>query len=515
MALRVALVFGLLAAASARAERPSVVILLADDLGWRDLSATGSTFYQTPHIDRVFSEGARFENGYASCQVCSPTRASLMTGKTPARHGITNWIGAPAGDSHRRNTVCISADYRRELPAADVTLAEALRDAGYRTFFAGKWHLGGEGSLPTDHGFQINKGGHHKGSPPGGYFAPYKNPKLADGPAGEHLPARLAEETAGFIRDAAGGPFLAVLSFYSVHGPLQTTRARWDANRREALAGPRPSHRFHFDRRMPMRIVQDHPVYAGMVEAMDDAVGRVLAALEENHLSENTIVVFASDNGGVVAGDGRATSNLPLRGGKGWQWEGGFRTPLAIRFPSRIPGGTTVDAPAITCDFYPTVLDLCGLPPRPEQHTDGLSLVPAMRGGELPARPLFWHYPHYGNQGGEPSSVVRDGGWKLIRYHEDGRQELYHLAADPGEQTDLAQSEPERLAGLARLLDDWLAETHAVLPGKNPNYDAAAAAKDLELLRTTGMQRDEQQAAAMLEEDWRPNPTWWGSEPAD
>lgn len=503
----------LLLTAAVGESRPNVVLIVADDLGWRDLGVTGSGFYQTPHLDTLFASGVHFERGYASCQVCSPTRASLLTGKAPPRHGVTDWIGAPAGEAWKRNTPALPAEYARELAAEETTLAEALREAGYRTFFAGKWHLGGAGSLPTDHGFQINRGGHDRGGPPGGYFSPYNNPFLEDGPPGEHLPLRLGRETAEFVADESDTPFFAELSFYSVHGPIQSTRERWEENRLEALAKPAPASRFGFDRTIPYRTVQDHPVYAGMVEAMDDAVGLVLDALQRSGQREETIVIFTSDNGGVSSGDGRATSNLPLRGGKGKQWEAGVRVPLAIAWPGTIGGGQTVKSRAISTDIYPTVLELCGLPAKPEQHVDGVSLLPVMRGATL-NRELFWHYPHYGNQGGEPSSMVIRGDWKLIRYHEDGRDELYDLANDPGELLDVANAHGERVMELGATLDAWLAETGARMTTVNPGFDAEQANASRRRAMTRGVRNEKRAAAGFLEPDWQPEPTWWGSEAA-
>ena len=509
--LAVCLLLWPLAQPAPAGERPNVLVILADDYGWRDLSCTGSTFYETPNLDRLFASGVRFDRGYASCQVCSPTRASLLTGKAPARHGITNWIGAHTQSSWRRNTRLYSHTYVNRLPAADVTLSEALRAAGYTTFFAGKWHLGGEGSLPTDHGFDTNIGGFHAGSPKGGYFSPYKNPQMEDGPDGERLPERLARETAGFIERHEGSPFFAMLSFYSVHSPIQSTHADWEKYRAKAEGLGSAGERFVVDRTLPVRQVQDNPIYAGMVEAMDSAIGLVLDTLDRHGLTEDTVVVFTSDNGGVASGDGYATSNLPLRGGKGRQWEGGLRVPLAIAWPGRISGGQSVEEPAITTDIYPTVLDLAGLPVSPEQHRDGVSLAPLLRGQTLASRPLFWHYPHYGGQGGEPSSVVLADDWKLIRYHEDGRQELYHLATDLSEQHDRALEEPATVARLAGLLDAWLDETAAELPVTNPGFDPEGYEQQQAQRREVLKPRLEARAAELLQAGFTPNNGWWGS----
>ncbi len=489
--------------------QPNVVVILADDLGWRDLSCTGSPFYQTPHIDRLATEGMRFTQGYAACQVCSPSRGAIMTGKSPARLKITDYIGAPSGTDWKRNTRLLPAHYLRQLPAAEITMAEAFRDSGYRTFFAGKWHLGGEGSLPTDHGFDINIGGHQAGSPPGGFFSPYKNPKLSDGPPGESLPVRLGQETADFIRAHREQPFFAFLAFYSVHAPIQTSERLWQKYQPRASSRDPVDHRFLIDRTLPVRQVQDHPVYAGMVESMDDGVGQVLDALDELGLVDNTIVVFTSDNGGVSSGDGYATSNLPLRGGKGRQWEGGIREPFLVRWPGHIRPGTTCDTPVIGTDLFPTLLDLCGLPQLPGQHEDGVSLRPLVEGAALPMRPLYWHYPHYGNQGGEPSSIIRAGDWKLIRYLEDGRVELYNIATDPGEQSNVAESSPERVLKMTAALDDWLQAVAADMPAPNPQFDQAAWQQQQQQIRDVQLPNLERVHARYLQPDFRPPGGWW------
>jgi arylsulfatase A-like enzyme len=493
-------------------DRPNVVLILVDDMGLHDLSVEGSTFYQSPNIDKLARGGMRFTQGYANCRVCSPSRASIQLGQFTARHGITQWIGAKSGMDWNRQDSLLSAEYRRQLPDSDTTLAERMKSAGYRTFFAGKWHLGGEGSLPTDHGFDVNIGGHHRGSPPGGFFSPYKNPKLKDGSPGESLTLRLADETASFIRDHQDQPFFAMLSFYAVHAPVQTTRKLWSKYRGLAPKLAPDQQRFSIDRTLPVRRIQDHPVYAGMVETTDIAVGRVLEALEQTGLAESTIVIFTSDNGGVSSGDAYATSNLPLRGGKGRQWEGGIREPYYIRYPAVIRPGTTSDVPVTGADFYPTILELCGLPLMPQQHVDGVSLVPLLKGGEIESRPLYWHYPHYDNQGGEPSSLYRDGDWKLIHYYEDDRNELYHLEVDPSEESDLARSYPARTAKMWDQLGRWLRTVDAKFPEPDPRYDPAKTEAKFQRIQTQLKQRLEKTHAAMLEPNWQPNPNWWGSE---
>lgn len=496
----------------AEADRPNFVFILADDLGMHDLSGEGSTYYESPFIDRIASEGMRFTQGYAACQVCSPSRASILTGKFPPRHGITDWIGAKTGTDWNRNDRVLPAEYQHHLGHDETTLAEALREAGYVTFFAGKWHLGGEGSYPEDHGFDINIGGTEKGSPPGGFFAPFNNPKLDDKEPGESLPRRLGRETVRFIesRDPEQ-PFLAYLSFYEVHAPIQTTEELWSKYRKKAAAGPTVDERFLIDRTLPVRQVQDCPIYAGMVEAMDAAVGDVLEALERLDLAENTVVIFTSDNGGVSSGDAYATSNLPLRGGKGRQWEGGIREPYYIKAPGVTSPGSVSDTPVTGTDFYPTILELAGLPQRPDQHTDGVSLMPLFRGERIEDRPLFWHYPHYGNQGGEPSSIIRRGDWKLIHYWEDGRDELYRLTEDPEERRDVAAENESTTGKLRNELDHWLAETSARIPKPDPRFDAAKKEQTKQQIRGQLKPRLERQHAAFLDADWQPNPTWWGS----
>lgn len=449
--------------------RPNFVFILADDLGWSDLGAFGSTFYETPHCDRLAAEGMRFTSAYAACPVCSPTRASILAGKYPARMATTDWFGAPQPDSVDRHWTkdkpLWPAPYEEQLPLEEVTLAEALHEGGYRTFFAGKWHLGGEGFLPEDQGFEINRGGHDRGSPPGGYFPPYKNPKLEDGPAGEHLPQRLASETVQFIEAHCGEPFLAYLSFYSVHTPLET-RSDLEAKYTQKAASIDPAlPRWGKEGEREVRLVQDHAVYAGMVEAMDAAVGTVLDALDRLELADNTVVIFMSDNGGLSTSEGHPTSNLPLRAGKGWLYEGGIREPLLIRWPDVVKPGTECDVPVISTDFYPTMLEMAGLPWRSEQHVDGVSLMPLLMGrGSLPSRSLYWHYPHYGNQGGSPGAAIRDRDYKLIEFFEGGRVELYNLRTDIGETTNLAARMPEKVHRLAGKLHAWQRDVGARFP---------------------------------------------------
>jgi len=463
-----------LCASAAPAQR-NFVFFLVDDLGWRDLGCFGSSFYETPNVDGLARGGMRFTQAYAACPVCSPTRASIMTGKYPVRTGITDYIN-PAGNNQpgkwSRNTKLLPAPYNDRLALEEVTLAEALKQAGYATFFAGKWHLGPQGFWPEDQGFDVNKGGTEQGGPYGGdrYFSPYGNPRLEDGPAGEHLPDRLATETVRFLEANRERRFLAYLSFYSVHTPLM---ARKDLEEKYAakakrieFAGPR----FLAEHSREARQVQDHAVYGGMVEAMDLAVGKVLDALSRLNLAENTVVIFMSDNGGLSTSEGSPTSNVPLRAGKGWMYEGGIREPMIIRAPALTEPGSVCAEPVISTDFYPTVLELAGLPGRPQPRLDGVSLVPLLGGRQLDPRPLFWHYPHYGNQGGMPSGAIREGDWKLVEWYQDRRLELFNLGQDLSEKYNLVRLHPGQTEQLHGKLKAWRDQLGATMPSPNPRY---------------------------------------------
>ncbi len=467
-----------MALAALPAKPMNVVFLLADDYGWADMSPNNPrTFYDTPSLQRLASESMRFTDAYAACPVCSPTRSSIITGKYPARTNNTDWFGAPqptnvGGHRTTRNKPLLPAPYEPQVALEEFTLAEALKEAGYSTFFAGKWHMGGEGFFPEDQGFDINIGGHHRGSPPGGYFAPYTNPKLKSGPDGEHLTKRLTDETVAFMRSAVESekPFLAYLSYYAVHTPLQGRPDLVEKykKRREGLSFPGP--KFIPEGERQARQVQDHAVYAAMVEAMDQSVGEVMDALKQLGVAENTAVVFFSDNGGLSTSEGSPTSNLPYRAGKGWLYEGGIREPALIKWPGVAKGGSVSEVPLTSTDFYPTILDIAGLDQRPGQHLDGVSMASVLKGGAKPNRDaIFWHYPHYGNQGSSPGSAVRMGDWKLIRWFETGKEELYSLADDPGEHNDLARANPYMRSRLSTRLSGWMRSVDARMPSPNPN----------------------------------------------
>lgn len=502
-------------------ENPNFLFILVDDLGYFDLGFQGSDYYETPNIDELAQRSMIFTNGYAACQVCSPSRATIMTGQFPDRHGITDYIGAPMGErwntpnwGEPRGTQMLPATYHTHLPHENVVLPEAMKEAGYTTFFAGKWHLGDRGSFPEDHGFDINKGGNHRGSPASGrFFSPFGNEQLEDGPDGESLTMRLGRETSEFIRQHQDEKFFAYMAFYAVHAPLQTTREYWSQYRDRAEEQGIAKKGYAMEKRFPIRIEQDNPVYAGMVKTVDDAVGMVLNALEDCGLSEKTVVIFTSDNGGVASGDDFATSLLPLRGGKGYQWEGGIRVPLLIHVPWLNPQAKKDNTPVNGADYYPTILDLAGLNLRPEEHIDGVSLRPILEGKKIEDRPIFWHYPHYGNQGGDPSSIVRLGDWKLIYYHEDQVRELYNLAEDREEKENLAERFPDKLKALDSLLQSRLKETRAQFPVPNPSYDEQVLMEKIEKRRTGQMPYLENRRMQMLSPDWQPNEDWWGSLP--
>jgi arylsulfatase A-like enzyme len=445
-------------------EPPNVVFLFVDDLGWTDLGCYGSSFYETPAIDGLAAEGVRFTQAYAAAPVCSPTRASVLAGKAPARLRNTDYFVG------RRPGPLLPADYDPQLALEEETLAERMRDGGYRTGFFGKWHLGGEGFGPLEQGFERNVAGWRAGSPAGGYFAPWTNPALENGPDGEYLPERLTADALAFMEEVREEPFLLYLSYYNVHTPLQAKPERVEHYREKKRAlGVAEEDLWGQERRRKVRLVQEHAVYAAMVEAVDRSVAAILARLEELELADETIVMLFSDNGGLSTSEGHPTSNLPLRAGKGWLYEGGIREPLIVRGPG-IRRGVTDHTPVISNDLAPTLLELCGLPAAPRQHLDGMSLAGLLREGTaLANRPLHWHYPHYGNQGGAPSGAIRVGDLKLIEWYEDGRLELFDLARDPGEQRDLARAQPAQAAALAARLQGWREGVGALMPRPNPN----------------------------------------------
>ena len=455
---------GRVAAAEAPAARPNVVFILADDLGYMDIGANNpKTFYETPHIDRLAARGMRFTAGYAACPVCSPTRASIMTGKYPARVGVTDWIGG------NRPGKLLPAPNRDHLALEEVTIAERFRQAGYANFFAGKWHLGDGPYSPNAQGFGPGLEVLGKGM----FYYPPSSEPLPDKKDDPKTTDRIADQAVRFIEAHRDEPFFAYLPFQAVHTPIAARSdlvAKYERKRASA-----PPEAWGQERERKVRLVQNHATYAAMIEQLDAAIGRVLAAIDGAGLTDRTIIVFTSDNGGLSTSEGHPTSNLPYRGGKGWPYEGGILEPWIIAAPTVTQPGSVCATPVVSNDFYPTLLDLAGLPLDPAQHRDGVSLVPLLRGDELARGPLFWHYPHYGNQGGAPCGAIRDGAWKLVEWFEDGKLELYNLHDDPGELYNLAEGDSSRVKELHDKLVAWRLEVNAQMPTPNPNFAQPAA----------------------------------------
>jgi arylsulfatase A len=436
------------ASAPAPTRKPNIVFFLVDDMGWMDVGCDGSTIYRTPNIDRLASQGMRFTDGYAACPVCSPTRASIMTGKYPARLHLTDYI---AGERHHEYSRLRVPDWTKYLPLEELTIAETLKAAGYATGMVGKWHLGDEPYYPERQGFDFNAGGGRWGQPPS-YFSPYKIDTLTDGPAGEYLTDRLAQEAEGFITAHKNRPFFLYFAHYAVHTPLQAKQDMVQAGVTRGLA----------------ERGQNSAIYAAMIESVDQAVGRVLGRLDALGLADNTIVVFTSDNGGLFS----STSNAPLRAGKGTAYEGGVREPMIIKWPGVVKAGTTCDTPAISIDYYPTLLEMAGVGDLPGHVSDGISLVPLLKRTAVPRRDaLYWHFPHYNNAGSTGFGAVRAGDYRLIEFFEDNHLELYNLKQDVGETTNLVERLPDKARQLHKMLQDWRASVGAQMPTLNPDYD--------------------------------------------
>lgn len=468
--------------------RPNVVLILADDLGWSDVGANGGRFYRTPHLDALAADGANFTQAYAACPVCSPTRAALMTGKYPGRLHLTDWL---PGRPDRPDQRLLRPNLRQALPHEEVTLAERLQEAGYVTGHIGKWHLGGDGFEPETQGFDLNIAGDHTGTPRS-YFAPYRGgrdgrfmPGLEEAPDGEYLTDRLAEEAERFLEQHRDRPFFLYLPHYAVHTPMRGKEDLIAQYEQQLAENPIPEGR------------QRNPIYAAMVESLDEGVGRVMAKLKELEIDQRTLVIFTSDNGGLSVIEGPhtpATINLPLREGKGYLYEGGIRVPLMIRWPGKISPGKTITTPVSSIDFFPTILEACGLAAdegesgrasslgeerEPAEDLasglDGVSIMPLLTADNeeevaWDRSELFWHYPHYSNQGGRPGAVIRRGNYKLIEFFEQGRLELFDLVSDPGETRNLTGEHPELTQELAERLAWWRQEAEVQMMRPNPDY---------------------------------------------
>ena len=449
---------------------PNILFINADDLGWGDVGFMGSTYYETPNIDRLAAQGMRFMDAYAPAANCAPSRAVVYTGQYGPRHGIYT-----VGSSERRRAV-----WRRLIPTPNtefitedhVTFVSLLNEAGYATWHFGKWHLSED---PTRHGFDVNVGGFEGGHPPAGYFSPYDNPKLEDGPEGEHLTFRLTDEAIRHLEDHdPERPFFLSMQFYIPHTPIQA--------KEEVIE--------RYDHRIPTA-THFNPVYAAMVDHMDVNVGRLLDTLDELGMRDNTFVIFTSDNGGIY----NISRLWPLRGEKGSYYEGGIRVPMVVRWPGQVASGGVSEEPVSGVDFFPTFIEVAGIE-APEDHLlDGLSLVPLLRDEEtLPERPLFWHFPVYLQRYGRgnvetrdplfrtrPGMVMRYGRWKLHEYFEDGGLELYHLDKDLGERLNLAEILPDKTEEMHAIMKEWREETGAPVPTEpNPRFDPESEAEALE-----------------------------------
>jgi arylsulfatase A-like enzyme len=461
------LVGGVAVACGEDAPPPNIVFIYIDDLGWRDIGVMGTEYYETPNVDALASQGMLFTNAYANAPNCAPSRASLLTGYYTPRHGIYTVNSAARGDTRLRKLIPV--DNRTDLDTAFVTIAEVLQSAGYVTGHVGKWHLGGEGSLPTDHGFDWAVAGNDLGSP-ASYFFPYANatrriPDLgSSGEEGEYLTDRLTTEAIGFIRVNTERPFFLYLSHYAVHTPLRAKPDLIEHYREKAAASG-----------------HDNPTYAAMVHSVDESVGRVMDVLDDLGLADRTLVVFYSDNGGY----GPATSMAPLRGSKGMLYEGGIRVPLVVSWPGQVEPGSRSESPVVGTDLFPTILDIADVPRMTFSIADGLSLLPLLRQqGDLPARPLYWHFPAYleayrsmtGPWRTTPASAIRIGDYKLITFFEDQRIELYDLVNDIGEQRDISVTMPEKVVELEAQLRSWWQRVGAWIPTvPNPEFDPEAA----------------------------------------
>lgn len=450
--------------ASAAEPKTNFVFLLVDDLGWGDFGCYGAKFYETPNIDKLAREGMLFRNGYAACTVCSPSRAAILSGCYPARLHLTDWI---AGHNRPKAQLALP-DWKMELDHERVLLPEALKEGGYRTAFFGKWHLMPIGKAtfnehyPTSHGFDINIGGREWGQPkgPGKYFSPFGMPNLDDGKPGDFLTDKLTDAAVDFLdKSAKGKPFLMYFAYYTLHGPIMAPPGLVAKYTEKAKTFDNTKNEFL------------NPARAGMVEKLDDSVGRITAKLEELGIADHTVVVLTGDNGGD---DDRTTGGL--RDFKGFSHEGATREPFVVKWPGKTKPGSTSDALVIGTDFYPTFLEIAGLPPRPEQHQDGISLVPLLAGEKtaLDRDVLYWHYPHYHRT--KPYGAIRHGDMKLIEFFEDGRLELFNLAADPKETNDLAQAQPDKARALLRELVAWRKSVGAQMMTANPKYDPNAEA---------------------------------------
>lgn len=456
--LTVTLILTIGVSSGAESRQPNVVLILTDDLGWGDLGCYGSDFYRTPNLDRLAAQGVRFTGAYAAAPVCSPSRASLLTGKSPARLHLTDWLPGRADRSDQKMARPV---IHQQLPLEEETLAKLLKKAGYTTAHVGKWHLGGEGFGPKEQGFDVNNAGDQTGTPRS-YFHPFKNndgamPGLESGASGEYLTDRLTREAEGFIEENKTKPFFLFLSHYAVHIPL---RAREEMIAKYRAAHPGQKH--------------TNAIYAAMIESVDESVGRIMRKLEALKLAEDTLVIFTSDNGGLSVREGAntpATSNAPLRAGKGYLYEGGIRVPLIVRWPGKAQSGLVRHDPVVGTDLFPTILAAAGIAVPEAGKQDGVDLSPVLtRQGMLSREMIAWHYPHYSNQGGKPGGAMREGNLKLIESYENGYLELYDLSDDVEEIQNIAGKFPDKANALQKKLETWRRSVDAQAMTLNPDY---------------------------------------------
>ena len=428
----------------------NVIFLLVDDMGYADVGAYGNRYHRTPNIDRLAAEGMRFTDAYAAAPNCSPTRASILTGRWPARIGLTQYLPGNVLPHARM----LQAQLPIGLPLDETVLAEPLSAAGYATACIGKWHLGNGEYAPERRGFDESFASSHWGSHQT-MFAPHKRLLVPDAKDGEYLTDQLTAAAERFLQQNVDRPFFLYLPYYAVHSPIQA--------KPELIDG-------YAGRSDPTG--RQNAVYAAMVEGVDRSVGRLLEQIEKLGLDERTAVFFFSDNGGVPS----RAFNGGFRSGKGYLWEGGIREPLIVRWPGTVPAGTIERSPVSSVDFYPTILEIAEAPDLAGHATDGLSLMPLLRGtGSLARDELFWHYPHYSNSGAKPAGVIRRAGWKLIEFYEDSHVELYDLSQDPKESHDMAAAMPERARSMRFRLRAWRESVGAVMPAENPAFEPANA----------------------------------------
>lgn len=437
-----------------KSQKPNIVFILVDDLGWKDLGCYGNSYYQTPNIDMLCSKGMKFTNAYAASPVCSPTRASLMTGKYPARLQLTNYL---VGDLIDSASPVLPAKFTDHLPLEETTIAEELKNRGYATGMVGKWHLGEEEKWqPSNQGFDFQLGG--RGSARKYFYPEWANDirtEKISGKPNQYITDRITDGAVDFINSNRNKSFFLYLSHYAVHIPLQAKADKIAKYRKKPNPNPQ-----HFS-----------PVYAAMIESLDESVGRVVKQLEENKILDKTIIILMSDNGGLAMNEGgtQPTSNAPLREGKGFTFEGGTRSPLIVVWPDNVRPGSTNTSVVSSVDIFPTLLEMAQGTAELNHKTDGISMVGTLKnGGHATRGPIFWHYPHFSNQGGRPSGAVRLGDFKLIKFYETGRLSLYNLDNDVGELNNLAALLPDKTKEMDLLLTNWLKEVNASMPTPNP-----------------------------------------------